>query len=138
MCLDLACNSLTGQIPEALEKLELLREINLEDNVFCGGIPNGLWRVSNHDLEEVAMSLGNEITGHLREFSIVQQQMTIETCPEWPPKLITMRVRNPQAMRGLQVGELVGVIRTEMNLEGWAESVWRLSERETLDAPGEG
>ena len=131
--LDLANNTLTGQIPEALEQMGL-RTLLLEGNQFTGGIPDGLWKIAHHDLEQTASDSSQELTGHLLDFNLDEGWMTITTCPEWPARTIRMWLRNATLMRNLNVGELVGVMRSQTNDENWAENVWSMAEHTKREA----
>ena len=69
------------------------RALCLEGNLFKGGIPEGLWKTAQHDLEQAALDVGQELTGHLLDFSAQEGWVSIETCPEWPSRTIRMRLR---------------------------------------------
>ena len=127
IALDLAHNELTGRIPRGLGGENLL-ELYLEGNPLQGGIPTELWEIPNHDLPEVAGTLGREITGHVTSRDRQRCELVLETCPEWPSRKLTMRARRRGLMENLRQNQLIWALYTDLEGELWLENLADRSE----------
>ena len=129
--LDLAHNDLSGEIPPGLGAFQQMDRLYLQGNALRGGIPEGCWSVRHHDLDEVAAELGRQTTGHLLPRSVDGSEIGLMTCPEWPSRELTMRLRDTRLTRGFREGELVWVLyTTDPDGTMWAENMTSRARRD--------